>query len=225
MPGIGAPSRAAAGTGRRRAGSGHSPLRHRPQLDAEFVLNIAHRDAEKGRLAEPWRTAPGLEPSLLARLHPQPVRHVFDDAHRHLEILLQNLAQAFRIAAVANQMTGHKMFGVGVDAVAFLLRRLADADQARQVFVEASVVRAIQRHRRLRVGPCAVKQQRQPVMEQVGERQQGGVLMVVHPFAHVFGQVQRQRSVGAEQAEAEDRDVVQRAVGARRHLRQRGGRE
>ncbi len=62
-------------------------------------------------------------------------------------------------------------------------------------------------------------------MEQVGKRQQGGVLMVVYPFAHVFGQVQRQRPVGAEQAETEDRNVVQRAVGARRHLRQRGGRE
>ncbi len=110
---------------------------------------------------------------------------------------------------------------VFAQAASGALRGLSHADQAGEIAVEASSVGPVERHRRLRVGPGAVKQQRQPMMKQVGERGQAGVLMMIKPLARMLGHMHRQRTVGAEQAEAQNRNVMQRAAFPDANRRQR----
>lgn len=61
------------------------------------------------------------------------------------------------------------------------------------------------------------------MVEQVGERGQGVVAVMLAAFAGVLGQVQRQRPIGTEQAEAVDGQLGRGAL-ARRARRGQGGR-
>ncbi|CAM5628687.1 hypothetical protein RLIN73S_02319 [Rhodanobacter lindaniclasticus] len=56
-------------------------------------------------------------------------------------------------------------------------------------------------HRRLGIGPAAVEQAHHAMVENVGERTEGGIPRVDLAVHRVLGQVQRQRPVRAEQAE------------------------
>ena len=94
------------------------------------------------------------------------------------------------------------------DAVSLLQARLPHVHEARHVIDEAVAVGPVEAVDRLRIGPRAVEQQDEPVMEQVGECAEGVVVVVALAFARVLGQVQRQRAVGTEQAEAVDRKSV-----------------
>ena len=49
------------------------------------------------------------------------------------------------------------------------------------------------------------------MMEHIGKRAEAGVLMMMNPLAGVLGHMHRQRAVRAEQAEAEDRHLMQPA--------------
>ena len=94
----------------------------------------------------------------------------------------------------------------------------ADTHQGAYVGGEAILVRAVQPHRRLRLRPCAVKQQQQPVVEHVGKTREAGIPMVHQPLPRIFGQVVRQGAVGAEQAEEAHLDT-RLAVGRSRRNR------
>ena len=55
--------------------------------------------------------------------------------------------------------------------------------------------------RRPRLGPRAVKEQRQAVVEEVEEAHQGPVAVVALAIARIFSQMQRQGAIGPQEAE------------------------
>jgi len=122
---------------------------------------------------------------------------------------------------VTGQVSGVGKSRMRAQAAFVHLPRLAHANQRCQIPLKAPVVGAVQRDRRLRIRPGAVKQQRKAVMEQIGKRAEAGVLMMINTLAGVFGHVDRQRAVRAKQAEAEDRHLMQPAFFALAYLSQR----
>ena len=114
---------------------------------------------------------------------------------------------------------------MGAQAAFAHLTRLPHTNQRRQISLKAPVGGAVKGDGGLRIRPGAVKQQRQAMVEQIGKRAQAAVLMMMNTLAGVFGHVDRQRTVRAKQAEAEDRDLVQPALFPLSYLRQRGRRE
>src|SRR5262245_6447394 len=56
-------------------------------------------------------------------------------------------------------------------------------------------------HARTRLGPRAIEEEAEPVMEQVQEARERAVVMVARPLARILRQVERQRTVGPEQTE------------------------
>ncbi|VTT27911.1 Uncharacterised protein [Klebsiella pneumoniae] len=131
--------------------------------------------------------------------------------------MAQDLLQPFAVAPLARQMPGNGEAGVVAQVALLQLARLAHADQAGDVLLKMALPGAIQRHGRLRIGPGAVEQQRQPVVKQVGKGSEAVVLLVIDALARVLGQVNRQRPVRAKQPEAVDRHLMQRAAVARRN--------
>ena len=101
----------------------------------------------------------------------------------------------------------------------------AGAGQRRQHRADPAGVVALGLDRRVLVGPGAVVERDRPVLQHVGEVEEGRVAgravdaagepALRQPVEHPAGQVQRQRPLGPEQAEERDRDPRRRALAAR----------
>ena len=84
--------------------------------------------------------------------------------------------------------------------MAGLARPISAADVRRK----AIGIGAVEVHRGLRVRPGAVEQREQPVVKNVGKAGERRVAVLPQAIASIFRQVQRQRSVRAEEPEEED---------------------
>src|SRR5690606_3723167 len=114
--------------------------------------------------------------------------------------------------------------GVALPRVLRRDRPGADAGEAAEIAGKARLVRPVVVHRRLGIGPGAVEQEQQAVMEDVGEAGEGGVALLLLPPPRVLGQMERQRPLRSEQAEEADPQAGGRAVRLGRRERRQIGR-
>ena len=106
-------------------------------------------------------------------------------------------------AADAEQSGLEQASGVGHRARAGLLR-LLQAEARAEPAGEAVVARAVLVHRRLGLRPGTVEERQQAMVEDIEKAGQRRVAAEAKALAHVLRQVQRHRSLRAEQAEEAD---------------------
>ncbi|MDF9754534.1 hypothetical protein OKW51_001497 [Pseudomonas hunanensis] len=145
--------------------------------------------------------AVGAHAELAAFRQLQPLADVFLQLHRHAEVAGQDAAQAIRVAGLRGQVTGPvQLGGIGQRPLALQLRLTAAAEggQARGPVI---VARAVMADGWTGLGPGAIEQAQQAVVEDIEKALAGWVGVVALALAHVLGQVQRQGAVGAAEAE------------------------
>ena len=103
-------------------------------------------------------------------------------------------------------------FGAVGKGIAIPHRGRADAEQRSHVGHEAIGARPIAADRGLGIGPGAVEQGQDAVVEDVEEANQGRIVRVAQAVARVLGQVDGQGTVGAEHAQEVDADAWRPAV-------------
>src|SRR5919106_1510995 len=186
----------------KRAAARQEPLEigkcERPQTDAEAVLAL--EAALAGDRGDP---EPALDAEIEAGLlrQRQPAAGEAHDRDAHLEELLQHLLQPRGMPRLAGEVAGVEQLRVALPRVLGRDCRGPDAAEAADVAGKARVVRPIMVDRRLRIRPGAVEQQQQAMVEDVGKAGERRVALLLLATPGVVGQMDRQRSVRAEQPE------------------------
>src|ERR1700753_1558387 len=85
--------------------------------------------------------------------------------------------------------------------IAIAERFLADTEQSAHVSTETVAVGPVALDGRLCIGPRPIEQARHAVMKNIREAGEGAVAEIVAPIVRIFGQVQRQGPIGAEDTE------------------------
>ncbi len=147
-------------------------------------------------------------------------------AHGHAEEVVEDAFEALGAVHRAPEDAGRREARAVRYRVAPEQRALPVAGQRSDPAAERIVVGTIEAHRRLRLGPGTVQQRQQAVVEHVQEAHQRAIRgHAPRTLARVLGHVQRQRAVGAEQAEEALRQRGRRVPVGRREARQRRGGE
>ena len=173
--------------------------RQRTDVQAELALTIPHLCASNRRMTE--RRALATKIRTLACLERHPVAHELLDLHRHAAEVLENRAQAFSIARMANQRAGVKELGQIRHPVARAKRLRRQPGERPDVDGEAVLIRPVVIDVRLRLRPCAVEQREESMVEDVEEPAQRRIAGMTQSLACVLGNVQRERTVRSEQSE------------------------
>ncbi|PAV66563.1 hypothetical protein WR25_01164 [Diploscapter pachys] len=190
----------------------------RAQAQAELVLAVPDVAAQ----AQVDTQAVGAHAELAAFRQLQPLADVFLELHRHAEVAGQDAAQAIRVAGLRRQVAGPvQLGGIGQRPLALQLRLTAAAEggQARGPVI---VARAVMADGRPGLGPGAIEQAQQAVVEDIEEALAGRVGVVALALAHVLGQArwlvvvgrdrgQRRRGEAAVQALAQAHRFVGQA--------------
>ena len=146
--------------------------------------------------------------------------HMLLDAHGHVEVAREHLAQHFGMPAAVGEPAG--LEGERSTRQHAAVGRCAATGE--EPLGEAVVLRAIVLHHRLRLGPGAVEEREQSVVEDVEKMRERAVGVVQLAVARHLGQVQRHRPLRSEQAEEAHRKT-RRQPGAQLHRMQRRRRE
>jgi hypothetical protein len=197
--------------------------RQRPERQTELVLPIPHPAAGDGGHAE--HRAIASEIRSLRDVERHPVPDELFDLHRYAKEMLEDRAQAFRVACMTDQRADVEELGQVGNGIARAKRRRGDAEERAEIAGKAIVVRPIAIDMRLRLRPCPVEQRQEPVMEEVEEARQRPVPRLPQAVARVFRDVDRQRAVRTEQAEQVDVQPRRTAAAARLERGQRRRRE
>ena len=153
------------------------------------------------------------------------MRHEFLDGDGDPEEIAQDRPQPLGVARVMRQPAGEMQFHVVGHLVAFTHRFHADADQGTDFGREPVGVGPVVIHGRLAGGPGPEEQRRQTMVKQIGERPESRIRVVVQAAIGIFGEMQWQRPVRAEQAEGIGLEQRRSFLAGRRHGGDRAGRE
>jgi hypothetical protein len=194
-----APSPAGASCCRRRAASAGSRRSRGADHDPELVLAVP--DPAPSTIERPRRLPRSAMPMRLRLSRgAHPVSDELLDRDRQPEIGLQDRHQARCRTRLVGQQAGEMQLGEVADLVASAQagrRCRTGCPRSRK----AVAVGAVQADDRLGAGARAVEQRTASGGGRRRGRPAAWVAAMAQAVAHVFGQVQRQRAVGAEQAE------------------------
>jgi hypothetical protein len=123
------------------------------------------------------------------------------DPHGHPEKMLENVCQTLGVPHLADERPDVKELGQIGQRVALAGRHRCHAHEGSHVHRETIRLRAIAVDVRLRLGPGPVEKRKEPMMKNVEKPAEGRVARMVEAGARIFREVNRQRPVGAEQAE------------------------
>jgi len=161
------------------------------------VLAVPHMAAQAEVHAEPV----GADPDATALGQFEPLADVFFDLYRQAEVLAKDRLQAIRVAGLRRQVAAVMQLCRVGDQPLVEQARHAPTAQGREARRPVIIVRAVVADGRPRLGPGPVEQAQQAMVEDIQELFAGAVGIVALAFAHVLGDVQRQRAVGAAEAE------------------------
>jgi hypothetical protein len=185
----------------------------RPEANPEFVLTVPHAAADDGASTErrPFRR----EKSPLPPAQRQPVANELLDVDGHAEKVLENVRQPFAVPDLPDQCAHVKQLGQVGQRVAIAKRRRRHSDERPDVDREAILLQAIPIDVRLRLSPGAVEEGEEPMMQDIEKPAEGRVARMLEALARVLREVNRERSVGAEETEEPDlepRDLPRRRI-------------
>ena len=127
------------------------------------------------------------------------------DKRLHLGIdakkILHDGRQPFRVAVLLNDAPGIIHLCMIRHRVTIVQAVHAETDQAANVLRPVLVLGAVKVHRLLRIRPRAKKERGHAMVEDIAERRERGVAVMMNPIAGKFSEAKRQRAVRPEEAE------------------------
>ena len=166
------------------------------------ALDVADPVADDRVLAEQAAKARGAaELGLLVARQIEPAHRHLLDARGQPEEALHDRRQPLGVLRTSRQMRDEEPLGVVGYQIAIARAGHPVPGQRADVDGEPILGGSVLMHRRARLGPGAIEEEPEPVMKEVEESRQRGVAVVQQALAYVLRHVQRQRPVGAEQAE------------------------
>src|SRR5262245_50171781 len=175
---------------------------HGPHHDAKPALDVANPLADDRVLAEQAAKARGAaELGLLVARQIEPAHRQLLDARGQPEEALHDRRQPLGVLRTSRQVRDEEPLGVIGHHVAIARAGHSMPRERADVDGEAILGRSVLMHGRARFRPRAVGEEAGPTAKEVEEPRQRGIAVVQQALARVLRHVQRQRPVGAEQAE------------------------
>ena len=208
--------------------------RQRADHDLELVLALPGLAAKRGAIAERRRRT-FAQPSaqIFRNLEPRPLELL--DLHRQPEIVRERGLQAIRRSRLQRQRPGARELRVVRHRITIARVCRCNAYQRARERRKPVTARAIEVGGRIGIGPRAIEQRDEPMLEHVEEVDERRVFALAPPFIRGFREMQRQRAIRSEEAETvlfeaepalprrSERDNVWRCEGEMRRVTQAHG--